>query len=66
MGKKAEKRGEIGKIAVSEASLVVGRTTTWLASLPNAEPGPRLIIEVGCVFKAPLHLVLARGMVFTQ
>ena len=33
---------------------------------PNTEPGPRLIIEVGCVFKAPLHLVSARGMVFTQ
>ena len=30
-GEKAEKRGEIGKIAVSEASLVVGRTTTYLA-----------------------------------
>ena len=35
MGKKAEKRGEIGKIAVSEASLVVGRTTAWLASLAD-------------------------------
>ena len=34
-GKKAEKRGEIGKIAVSEASLVVGRTTAWLASLAD-------------------------------
>ena len=38
----------------------------FLSFSPNAEPGPRLIIEVGCVFKAPLHLVLARGMVFTQ
>ena len=71
---------------MSEASLVVGRTTAWLASLadfylfiffflpkpiflsfsPNAEPGPRLITEVGCVFKAPLHLMLVRGIVFTQ
>ena len=58
VGEKPEKRGEIGKIAVSEASLVVGRTTAWLASLtsnffflptlsffsfsPNAEPGPKL------------------------
>ena len=38
----------------------------FLSFSANAEPGPRLIIEVGCVFKAPLHLVLARGMVFTQ
>ena len=38
----------------------------FLSFSPNAEPGPRLIIEVGCVFKAPLHLVLVRGMVFTQ
>ena len=35
MGEKPEKRGEIGKIAVSEASLVVGRTTAWLASLAD-------------------------------
>ena len=57
MGEKAEKRREIGKIAVSEASLVVGRTSAWFASLadffflltpiffsfsPNAEPGLRL------------------------
>ena len=35
MGEKAEKRGEIGKTAVSEASLVVGRTSDWLASLAD-------------------------------
>ena len=35
VGEKPEKRGEIGKIAVSEASLVVGRTTAWLASLAD-------------------------------
>ena len=35
VGEKPEKRGEIGKIAVSEASLVVGRTTAWLASLTS-------------------------------
>ena len=38
----------------------------FLSFSPNAKPGPWLIIEVGCVFEAPLHLVLARGMVFTQ
>ena len=34
-GKRQKKGGEIGKIAVSEASLVVGRTTAWLASLAH-------------------------------
>ena len=38
----------------------------FLSFSPNAEPGPRLITEVGCVFKAPLHLMLVRGIVFTQ
>ena len=35
VGGKGRKKGEIGKIAVSEASLVVGRTSAWLASLAD-------------------------------
>ena len=34
-GERQKKRGEIGKKAVSEVSLVVGRTSAWLASLAD-------------------------------
>ena len=57
---------------MSEASLVVGRTSAWLASLADFfSPFPPmqslgLDSEVGCIFKAPLHLVLVQGVVFTQ
>ena len=54
---------------MSEASLVVGRTSAWLASLADFfSPFPPmqslgLDSEVGCIFKAPLHLVLVQGVV---
>ena len=65
---------------MSEASLVVGRTSAWFASLADFfflltpiffSPFPPmqslgLDSEVGCIFKAPLHLVLVQGVVFTQ